>query len=56
MVRTRMEASVECEGPILMTTGIWQFRDQLIATAISLAGEAALKGLEPEINVVLHVG
>lgn len=30
-----------------------QFRDQLSAMASSLAGEAKLKSLEPEINVVL---
>ena len=56
MVRARMEASgarVECEGPILMTTDITRFRDQLSAMAVSLAGEATLKGLEPEINMVL---
>lgn len=56
MVRARMEASganVECEGPILMTEDIKEFHDQLTAMAASLAGEATLKGLEPEINVVL---
>lgn len=56
MVRARMEAigaRVECKGPILMTTDIMQFRDQLSAMAASLAGEAALKSLEPELSMVL---
>ncbi|PWL16350.1 hypothetical protein DKP76_18040 [Falsochrobactrum shanghaiense] len=56
MVRARMEANgahIECAGPILMTTDIKKFRDQLNAMAASLEGEATLKGLEPEINVVL---
>ena len=56
MVRARMGASgarVECEGPILMTTDVKQFRDQLAAMVDSLTGEATLMGLEPEINVVL---
>lgn len=56
MVRARMEAAgarVDCGGPILMTADIKQFRDQLTAMAASLAGGAALKGMEPEINVVL---
>ncbi|MHC5234397.1 WapI family immunity protein [Brucella sp. LJL56] len=55
-VRARMEAigaHVECAGPILMTTDIRKFRDQLDIMATSLAGEATLKGLEPGINVVL---
>ncbi|WP_432206029.1 WapI family immunity protein [Brucella rhizosphaerae] len=58
MVRARMEANgahVECAGPILMTTDIRKFRDQLDVMATSLAGEATLKGLEPEINVVLRM-
>lgn len=57
MVRARMEASgarIECQGAILMTTDIKQFRDQLTAMAVSLSGEAVLKGLAPEINVVLR--
>ncbi len=56
MVRARMDvngAHVECGGPILMTADIKEFRDQLAAMASSLAGEATLKGLEPNINVVL---
>ena len=56
MVRARMEASgarVECAGPVLMTTDIKRFRDQLAAMALSLSGEATLTGLEPELNVVL---
>ncbi|PQZ45990.1 hypothetical protein CQ052_19410 [Ochrobactrum sp. MYb15] len=56
MVRVRMEAKgaqVECGGPILMTADIKEFRNQLAAIASSLAGEATLKGLEPNINVVL---
>ena len=50
MARARMEAigaRVECKWPILMTTDIMQFRDQLSAMAVSLAGEATLKSLEP---------
>jgi len=56
MVRVRMEANgahVECGGPILMTADIKEFRDQLAAMASSFAGEATLKSLEPNINVVL---
>ncbi|MFK3668196.1 MAG: WapI family immunity protein [Brucella sp.] len=58
MVRARMEANgarVECEGPVLMTVDIKEFRDQLTAMAASLTGEATLKGLEPEINAVLKM-
>ena len=53
-----MEASgarVECDGPILMTTDIKQFRDQLAAMNDTLAGEATLMGLEPELNMVLRM-
>jgi hypothetical protein len=56
MVRLRMKANgaqVECGGPILMTADIKNFRDQLAVMASSLAGEATLTGLEPNINVVL---
>lgn len=56
MIRVRMEANgahVECGGPILMTADIKEFRNQLAAMTSSLAGEATLKGLEPNINVVL---
>ncbi|WP_068074602.1 WapI family immunity protein [Novosphingobium lentum] len=55
-VRARMEASgayVECGGPVLMTTDIKQFRDELLAMVDTLSGEATLKGLEPAISVVL---
>ena len=57
MVRAGMEANgarVMCEGPILMTTDIKQFRDQVASMVDTLAGEAILMGLEPELNVVLR--
>jgi len=59
MIRARMEASgarVECSGPILMTTDIREFRDQLASMINTLAGEATLNGLEPELDVVLRMG
>ena len=59
MIRARMEANgalVECSGPILMTTDIREFRDQLASMIDTLTGEATLKGLEPELDVVLRMG
>ncbi|WP_267395715.1 MULTISPECIES: hypothetical protein [unclassified Sphingomonas] len=56
VVRARMEASgarVECEGPVLETTDIKRFREQLAAMVAVLSGEATLAGSEPEINIVL---
>ncbi len=58
MVRARMEANgarIECHGPILMTTDIQSFRAELATMIGTLAGEATLSGLEPEINVVLRM-
>lgn len=58
MIRARMEASgarVECAGPILMTTDIREFREQLASMIDTLAGEASLKGLEPELDVLLRM-
>ncbi len=58
MIRAQMEASgarVECRGPILMTTDIREFRDQLASMIGALDGEATLKGLEPELDVVLRM-
>jgi len=58
MIRVRMEtlgALVECAGPILMTADIERFRDQLKAMADTLAGEATLAGLEPELNMTLKM-
>jgi hypothetical protein len=49
------DARVKCDGPILMTTDIKQFRDQLTVMVDTLAGEATLMGLEPELNVVLKM-
>ena len=57
-IRARMEASgarVECSGPILMTTDIQKFRRQLATLVDTLTGEATLKALEPELNVVLRM-
>jgi hypothetical protein len=57
-VRARMEASgarVECSGPILMTTDIDEFRGQLAMMVHTTSGEATLKGLEPELDLVLRM-
>jgi hypothetical protein len=59
MLRVRMEAHgahVECAGPILMTADIERFRDQLVAMADTLTGDATLAGLEPDLNMVLKMG
>lgn len=56
MVRARMQASlavVRCEGPILMTADIARFRNELVAMADTLAGDATLKPLEPGLSIVL---
>jgi hypothetical protein len=54
MVRARMEATgarIECHGPIMMTADIQRLREQLIAMDTTLAGEAALSPIEPEIDL-----
>jgi hypothetical protein len=56
IVRVRMDApgaSVKCEGAILMTTDIDQFRVELNSLSDALAGEATLASLEPELKVTL---
>ena len=58
VIRARMEASgarVECGGPILMTADIRHFRDQLVSMIDTLAGEAILRGLEPELDLELRM-
>jgi hypothetical protein len=58
LIRARMEtngARVECNGPILMTTDIGRFRDQLAIMVKTLKGEAALQPLEPDLKVVLRI-
>jgi hypothetical protein len=57
-VRARMEANgarIECEGSILRTTDIEEFRNQLAAMAETLKGEAALMPLEPELKLVFRM-
>ena len=58
MVRAEMNADkarVRCDGPILMTSDVFGFRDQLVSMADTLTGQAALNGLEPELNIVLKM-
>lgn len=58
MVRARMDASgarIECSGPILTTADVQEFRDQVTIMVDTLTGEATLKGLEPELDVVLRM-
>jgi len=57
MIRAEAKANssrVRCEGAILMTGDIKQFRDQLAAMVDTLVGEAVLGELEPELSVVLR--
>jgi hypothetical protein len=44
-------AQVNCDGPILRTTEIERFRDQLRALHATLQGKAILDPLEPELKV-----
>jgi hypothetical protein len=46
-------ASVKCEGAILMTTDIDQFRVELNALSETLTGEATLGSLEPQLKATL---
>ncbi len=58
MARARMEANracIECDGPILMTTDIQQFRDELATMVAALKGEASLTPLEPELRLVFKM-
>lgn len=48
-------ATVQCEGPILMTSDVQRFRNELAAASKTLAGEATLAGLEPELTVKVKV-
>jgi hypothetical protein len=56
IVRVRMDApgaSVKCDGAILMTTDIDQFRVELNALSETLTGEATLGSLEPQLKATL---
>ena len=58
VIRAKMKASgasVESGGPILMTTDVERFRDDLVVMASTLAGKAILTGLEPGINMTLEM-
>ena len=58
IVRAQMEANgarIKCGGPFLMTTDIKHFRDGLMTMVNTLAGEATLMGLEPELNLLLKM-
>jgi hypothetical protein len=57
-IRARMEApgaTVHCEGPALMTSDVERFRNELAAASNTLAGEAILGGLEPDLMVTIKV-
>ena len=58
MVRASMEARgalIKCDGAILTTMDIKQFRDQLAAMVETLQGEASLEPLEPELKMVFKM-
>jgi hypothetical protein len=58
VVRARMEvnrACINCDGPILMTTDIEQFRDELATMVAALKGEASLTPLEPELRLLFKM-
>jgi hypothetical protein len=58
MIRARMEAQgtlIKCDGAILTTMDIKQFRDQLAAMVETLEGEARLEPLEPELKAVFKI-
>jgi len=58
VIRARMEApgaTVQCEGPILTASDVERFRNELAVASATLAGEATLAGLEPELTVRLQV-
>lgn len=58
VVRARMEApgaTVQCEGPMLMASDLERFRNELVSVSTTLAGEATLASLEPELTVKLKV-
>ena len=58
VIQARMDApgaTVRCEGPILMTSDVERFRNELAAASETLAGEATLAGLEPELAVKVKV-
>jgi len=58
VVRVRKEAQgacIKCDGPILMTADIKQFRDKLAKMLKTLDGTAALEPLEPELKITLKM-
>lgn len=58
VIRARMDApgaTVQCQGPILMASDIARFRDELAVASKTLAGEATLGSLEPELTVKVKV-
>jgi uncharacterized protein YicC (UPF0701 family) len=48
-------ACINCDGPILMTTDIEQFRDELATMVAALKGEASLTPLEPELRLLFKM-
>ena len=48
-------AYIRCDGPIIMTTEIKQFRDELGKMAETLKGTAALEPLEPELKITFAI-
>ncbi|HEY0115950.1 MAG TPA: hypothetical protein VGB54_09530, partial [Allosphingosinicella sp.] len=58
VLRARMEApgaTVQCEGPFLMASDVERFRNELAAASETLAGEATLGSVEPNLTVKLEV-